>query len=182
MKKRKQPNPDACPSCGHILQVGDYPFCNGTGHETIHSRNASTAPPTIVFRNSKGEYRFPGRDTDKPPRGFQRVELSTQRARDRFEKEYGSKQSSELRDVLYRRQEIWERGLEERKKNLRKIAESSSSEHTKKFIEVCLKDAERRQHAGISQMEAGFHIESNHFSGSNRQPWQDRDTGWKPRK
>jgi len=147
----------------------------------MYSKNATVAAPTVVFRNSKGEYRFPGRDTDKPPRGFQRVELNTQRSRDKFEKEVNARETSKLRDVEYGRREAYKATLAAQLPKLQAIKDASQSEHTKKFIDLCIADGERRLNRSIKD-EAGFHLEHNHLDAQNRQPWNDRDTNWKDRR
>ncbi len=177
MRKPMNHEATVCEHCEKILKVGDYPFCP---HESIYERNASVAPPTVVFRNAKGEYRFPGRDTDKPPRGFQRVELSTQRSRDRFEKEMNTRETEKLRNIEYEKREAYKRTVDLHMPRLLEIKRNSQSEHTKRFIDVCIADSERRLGRSIKD-EAGFRLEHNHMDAQNRVPWQDRDTGWKPK-
>jgi hypothetical protein len=170
-----------CDECGKKLEIGDYPFCGPSGHATIHSRNAVVAAPTVVFRNAKGEYRFPGRDTDKPPRGFQRVELSTQRSRDRFEREMNQRETQKLRDIEYDKKDAYARTVALHRDNLLRIKANSQSEHTKKFVDLCIADSERRMNWSIKD-EAGFHLEHNHMDAQNRSPWNDKDTNWKDRR
>jgi len=171
-----------CDECGKTLEIGDYPFCGPDGHTTIHSRNAQVAAPTVVFKNAKGEYRLPGRDTDRPPRGFERIELRTQRQRDRFEREFGARETSRLHDVEYGRHEAWKQTFAAHKDRLLEIKKRSSSPVTKGFVDACLRDAEQRANRSVGRHESGFMIESNHIDSSNRIPWMDKDTGWKPRK
>lgn len=178
MRKPMNHEATVCNYCERILKVGDYPFCP---HGSIYEKNATTAPPTIVFRNSKGEYRFPGRDTDKPPKGFQRVELNTQRSRDKFEREMNTRETQKLRDIEYDKKEAYKRTVALHMPKLLEIKRNSQSEHTKRFIDVCIADAERRMGRSVKD-EAGFHLEHNHVDAQNRPPWNDRDTNWKDRR
>jgi len=166
-----------CELCNRKVQVGDWPHCP---HGSIYERNATTAAPTVVFRNSKGEYRFPGRDTDKPPRGFQRVELSG-RSADRFEKEMNARETEKLRMVEYGKLEAARHTFAQHKDKLLAIKNNSQSEHTKRFVDLCFADADRRLNRNIKD-EAGFHMEHRHQDASNRAPWQDKDTNWKDRR
>lgn len=168
-----------CNKCGVALVIGDYPFCP---HGSIYNKDAQTASATVVFRNKEGEHRFPGRDTDRPPRGFERIELRTQRQRDAFEREVGKKETARLRDIEYSRREAYKQTFAMHKDRLIEIKNRSQSPHTKRFVDLCLQDAERRMEANVTKAESGFMIESNHIDASNRMAWMDKDTGWKPRK
>lgn len=170
---------EKCEECGIVMEVSDWPFCP---HGSTAGRRAQMAPPTVVFRNQKGEYRFPGRDTDRPPRGFQRVELSTQRSRDKFEKEYGGQQTAKIREIEYLEKAAWEQTFREHEPALRAIKDNSQSAYTKNFVDVCFADAKKRMEKSSGKSESEFRIESNHMNAQNRMPWQDRDTGWKPRR
>lgn len=172
-----------CDECGAKLRVGDYPYCkDGSGHSTMYSRNAQTAAPTVIFRNRRGEYRLPGRDNDKPPRGFERIELRTQRARDAFEREFGARETAKLHDVEYGRREAYKHTFAKSREKLLEIKNRSQSEYTKKFVDLCIADGERRLAQSVGMSEAGFMVESNHMDAQNRVPYQDKATGWKPRR
>jgi hypothetical protein len=171
---------DRCPNCNQIVRIADWPFCP---HGNAYGRDAQVAAPTVVFRNKKGEWRAPGRDTDKPPRGFVRVELKTQRQKDAFEKEIGAIETAKLRAIEYSKHEAYKATVAAHRDNLLRIKANSQSEYTKRFVDVCLADAEKRIAAGGSvRAESGFHIESNHYDATNRPPWEDKDTNWKPKK
>ena len=168
-----------CSKCGQAMQVADWPFCP---HGSTLKRNAMIASPTVVFQNKKGEYRLPGRDTDKPPRGYKKVSLSSQRARDRFEKEFGARENEKLRERLRSDKHAFEMNFAKSRPKLMALLENTRSEYTRRFVEVCFRDAERRQAKDVEHAAAGFMIESNHVDAQNRMPWQDKDTGWKPKR
>ena len=160
--KKKNPNAVICNECKKELRIGDYPFCSPEGHTTIHSRNAIQGEATVVFRNAKGEYRFPGRSTDKVPKGFKRVELTTQRERDKFEKEFGALQTALLREKLHRDAYEREETFAAHRENLKRLKENSQSEYTKRFVDACFAKYEERKQMGPGNAEAGFYIWSNH--------------------
>ncbi len=151
-----------CDTCGAELKIGDYPFCGPSGHTTVYSRNAQQGDATVVFRNAKGEYRFPGRGTDRIPRGFVKVELTTQRERDRFEREFGAQQTALLREKLHNDAKERDDTFAAHRDNLKRIKENGN-EYTKRFVDACLKRQEERERRGPGTSEAGFFIFSNHY-------------------
>ena len=86
-----------------------------------------------------------------------------------------------LRNIEYGKKEAYAQTVALHMPRLLEIKRNSQSEHTKRFIDVCIADSEKRLGRSIKD-EAGFHLEHNHLDAQNRQPWQDKDTGWKPRK
>ena len=80
-----------CSKCGHVMQVGDWPFCGENGHESTYSLNAQRFDPVVVFQDANGNHRVPGRSDVPTPAGYQRVELKTLAEVRRFEREVGVK-------------------------------------------------------------------------------------------
>ena len=165
-----------CDDCGHVMRIGDYPYCP---HESIYVRDAQVATPTVVFRSKSGKYRFPGRANAPTPKGYQRIELNTQRAKDKFEKEFGAAETAKLRENFYREQADWEWKVSQNMAGLEQLRDMSPT--GRMMYEQCMKDIEQRRRREPSG-EAGFYIESNHQYAGNRSAWCDQDTGWKDRK
>jgi hypothetical protein len=91
-----------------------------------------------------------------------------------------ARETSRLHDVEHGRREAYKHTLALHMPKLLAIKKNSQSEHTKRFIDICIADSERRLNRSIKD-EAGFHLEHNHQDAQNRQPWQDKDTQWKPK-
>ncbi len=172
----RENDPEKCSDCGKKLHKGDWPYCP---HGNIWNRDAQVAAPTVVFRNKNGKYRFPGRSNAPTPKGYQRIELSTQRARDKFEREYGAIETAKLRENWYQEQANWEQTLKHNMPGLEKLRDMSPL--GKQYYDQCMADIERRR-AQPPPDSAGFHIETNHFYSQSRDSWCDKDTGWKDRK
>lgn len=74
-----------CSTCGGSYAIGDWPMCGGNPEN--HTRpHGSFAPgdalpftPVVVFKNAKGEMRYPGSSQQAPPPGFVREEITTTR-------------------------------------------------------------------------------------------------------
>lgn len=173
----KRNNSDCiCNNCGAKLRIGDYPFCP---HGNIWARDAQVAAPTVVFRSKSGKYKFPGRADAKTPKGYQRIELNTQRAKDKFEREFGALESAKMRENWAQEQANWEATVAQNMEGLRKLKDMSPQGRL--LYDQCMADMARRRERQAPQ-EAGFYIESNHFYTQSREAWCDQDTGWKDRK
>lgn len=77
-------------SCGHELQVGDWPFCE-SGHSRAPRHDAEWDDHTAVtvFRKPDGSYSYPMRADAPTPSGYERVTLRSMQALQRFEKQAG---------------------------------------------------------------------------------------------
>lgn len=165
-----------CDECKKEIPLGGWPWCP---HGDIWNRSAQVATPTVVFRNKKGKYRFPGRANAPTPKGYERIELGTQRAKDKFEREFGARETAKLRQNWYQEQSAWEQTVEHNRKGLEQLRDMSPQ--GRQLYEQCMQDAENRRRRQPPS-EAGFYIESNHQYTQGREAWCDSDTGWKDRK
>ena len=169
-------DPERCSKCGEKLVKGDWPYCP---HGNARGRDAQVATPTVVFKNKNGKYKFPGRSNAPTPKGYQRIELNTQRARDKFEREFGAAETAKLRENWHQEQIGWEQTLKHNKAGLEYLRDMSPQ--GRQLYDQCMADIAKRREKP-SPGEAGFHIESNHFYTQGREAWCDKDTGWKDRK
>jgi len=165
-----------CDKCGKIIQIGDFPFCP---HGSIYPQPAQPAIPTVIFRSRTGKIRFPGRADTPTPRGYERIELTTQHSRDKFEREYGKQETAKLRENFFQNQANWEATLSHNKKGLESLRDMSPQ--GRQLYDKIQQDIANRR-AKVAPSDAGFYIESSHFDSSNREGWSDHDTGWKERK
>src|SRR5689334_12957391 len=76
----------SCLLCGATLAIGSWPWCP---HGSVLPSDAQPFEAVAIFKNAEGHYIFPGRSSQKPPAGYERVELRTTVAVRKFEAEYG---------------------------------------------------------------------------------------------
>jgi hypothetical protein len=159
-----------CEKCQREIRIGDYPFCNGnpSDHGSVRNRKAEFGPPTIVYKNQKGDCWFPTGPESKAPKGYERHELKTQRDRDHFEREINAKETAKLHERIYRDRAEWESTYGQHSKSLEKAEqELRQAGYEPKLIHECLRDYKQRELEYDRKLrdEAGFHIESNHYYG-----------------
>ena len=78
--------PDACTVCGREMVEGDWPFCNGDMSDHITARSSRNAQRllTVVYENAQGKVWVPTGDSACPPKGYERVELTTLQQVDKY--------------------------------------------------------------------------------------------------
>lgn len=115
-----------CSECNQTISHGDWPFCNkGGGHSPARGSDAQDFIPPMIFRNAEGHVLFPGRSDEKPPKGYEAVELRTSNEIHRFEKEFEGKlrhdhHNEKLLEQL--RQDYYSKPkIEELKRNIKRI-------------------------------------------------------------
>jgi len=178
----------ACSSCGHLLSIGDYPFCP---HGSIYESDALRVAPILVYQNpTTGAFWFPGSNNDptdapSPSSGFsRRLEITSIREMERLEKSMNARLESERADNLayqhraldIKRQELREEN--DAKLRARGITASRIRDLTREYID---RRTEARRRAESSR-RPNFHIQVLAYDASNRQGHADERTGWKERK
>lgn len=78
--------PDTCDTCGREMVEGDWPYCKGDMNDHITRRSSRNAQKllTVVYENSAGKVWVPTSDHARPPKGYERVELTTLQQVDRY--------------------------------------------------------------------------------------------------
>src|SRR4030095_5220433 len=140
-----------CDQCGKLLFKGSWPFCP---HGDVFNRDAQIAAPTVVFRNKSGKYKFPGRSNAPTPKGYERVELNTQRAKDKFEREFGARETAKLKENWAKEQAEWEAKVSENMAGLKQLRDMSPT--GRMMYDRCMQDLEQRR-SKSGPGEAGFY-------------------------
>lgn len=159
-----------CSECGQAINVGDWPYCEkGGGHRRARGGDAMGYIPPVVFRNAEGHTLFPGRSDERPPAGYQAVELRTARQREKFEKEFMERLKNDhqneqlveqLRNDFYSKPRIdaLKQRMETLPPNLRGYAERAIERHNRRSVSY---DAAR--------YEPKTFFEAFHMDASNRE-------------
>ena len=145
-----------CSSCGKRIEIGWWPMCE-QGHEPTRGRDAQDFIPPVVFQNAEGHTLFPGRSDEKPPAGYQAVELRTTSEIRKFEREFGERLHNDeqnnmlleqLRHDFYQRPKAQElrTKLDRLPPNLRAYAEAALARHDRRSFST---DATRQRPAAF---------------------------------
>jgi|SRR2546426_12404272 len=93
-----------CPNCNQEISTGDWPWCLPSGgHEPTRPSNAARFEPVLIFRDSDGQFRFPGSSKEPTPKGSERIELRTTAQVRRFEREMSARQKRQAESKMERR-------------------------------------------------------------------------------
>src|SRR5439155_4833023 len=93
-----------CKHCGEHIEIGSWPWCvPGRGHESTRRSNVSRFDPVVIFKDSDGQYRFPGNASDPTPKGSERIELRTTAQVRRFEHEMSAREKRQAESKMERR-------------------------------------------------------------------------------
>jgi hypothetical protein len=129
----------------------------------------------VVHRDKEGNYRFPGSDTARIPKGFERVELKTIKEVEKFEREVSVNQNREA--SMHRENEerffapMRSKSRSELREHMNGI--SALGRDFARFA-IAMNNA-RKKRTG----DTNFHVEILHQDASNREAHRDESTGWK---
>ena len=172
---------DQCPQCHQTLQIGDHPFCP---HGSILPERAQRFAPIVYFRSPDGKIRLPMRANSRPPKGYEKVELSTRRQVERFEREMNQRERAEHDQIHHEKSQRdlpITRLRQEANDRLRQLS-ANFTPQGREAVAYLLEKAHRESQSPTPSYDPGFHVEIMHHNQSNRDPWSDRDTGWKDRR
>ncbi len=180
-----QPSPsiDTCPTCGGELIIGSYPFCNGNpaDHETVRTRMAQSIQGTVYFENAKGEIRFPPSANSPLPAGFEKKELTTLRAADKFMREQNEREKVRAEEATSNERRYWKEVYAQGASRLESMLRAGQLTGDRAvYAENAIR--QMRNYQGKKVQDPGFYIEPLVYDSSNRESWCGPDTGWKERK
>lgn len=78
--------PDVCSVCGREMVQGDWPYCKGNMSDHITARSSRNAArvKTILYEGPNGEVWVPTSEGAKPPKSYERVELTSLQQVDKY--------------------------------------------------------------------------------------------------
>lgn len=163
-----------CSECKQTINIGDWPYCGKDGgHSPARGRDAQDFIPPVIFKNAEGNVLFPGRSDERPPAGYEAVELRTSAEVHRFEREFskrlmkehqGEKLTEQLRHDYYSAPKIkaLKENLDRLPSNLRGYAERAIERADRRSI-----SADAARHRPVAFFEAF------HFDARNRERCDD---------
>src|SRR2546427_11654713 len=89
-----------CSYCGQPLEIGRWPHCP---HGWVRGARAQNFDPVVIFRDSDGQYRFPGSSKESTPKGSQRIELRTTAQVRKFEREMSAREKRHAESKMEKR-------------------------------------------------------------------------------
>lgn len=164
-----------CLHCGKVLAIGDWPYCP---HESIYPQGAAHFDPVVVHKDGQGNYRFPGSPDALVPPGFERVELRTTAEIRRMERDV-NRGEGERHDGAQAREEGFYAGLKAQRRSELRAAMTHMTPTGRAFAEEAMRQTDERPRG---RFDANFHVEAFSQDASNREPYRDEATGWRPRK
>jgi len=180
-----------CKNCKAKLEVGMFPFCKGNPADHGQPARRAGFRPVVVFRDSAGNVSFPGRSDAKPPKGFERVELTTIRQMEQFERTFNASERSRNQRYVEREQQMSEEARSKLRSDLRNgfsqrmpdgtLKTLPGIKHMSSFGRAMAEAAMRRTDEMPRKNGNGsdFFLEVLHKDQSNRAIYRDRDTDWK---
>lgn len=174
---------EICPVCGGELIVGSYPFCKGnpSDHDTVRTRMAQSIQGTVYFENAAGDIRFPTSRNAKPPTGFEKKELTTLRAADRFMREQNARENLRAEENIGHEKKYWKEVYAEGANRLESLLRAGRLTGDRAvYAENAIR--KMRNYQGKKVQDSGFFIEPLVYDSSNRESWCGPETGWKERK
>ena len=169
-----------CNKCGELVHVGDWFNCP---HESIVLKRLSQPPPIVVYRNVKGDIKFPGRSNQPIPKrlrdlGYQRVEIPFNQVH-HLESEMNSVEKRRYEEYKRKESESFGSIRQQMNSELRQLAQNFSPEG-QDMVRECMKRYSEK--SSCPSYDPGFHLDILHNDSSSRDPWCDKDTGWKNRR
>jgi hypothetical protein len=131
--------------------------------------------PIVIHVGKDGNFRFPGHENARVPKGFNRVELKTLSEIAAFERQMNQKLSSEAARHIENEEKHFQRVRDRERSDLRQKMQSFS-ERGKAFAQFCIDENNRRRR---KKSDVGFQVDILNNNSSNREPHRDQETGWK---
>lgn len=119
--------PNVCEVCGREMVEGDWPYCKGDMNDHITQRSSRNAARlrTVFYESSEGEVWVPTGPNAQPPKGWERVELTSLQQVDKYMSQV-NKVRNEIADYhLEQERQQWFDHL----KSVRRDMESHSFTH-----------------------------------------------------
>jgi hypothetical protein len=134
------------------MDFGQFPFCP---HDYIRGANASRFRPVVYFIDKSGNKRFPGNDSEKPPKGFERAELRTISEVRKFEKDM-NRTERERWDRHKIREEMTFGPMRQQSRSELITMMKSFSNLGKDFARTAMKNNDEKRRGDF---DANFHVE-----------------------
>src|SRR5947209_5447154 len=133
-----------CRECGQKIRIGDWPFPEpGGGHKPLRASDAQHFDPVVVYRDSDGQFRFPGSSKEPTPKGSERIELRTTAQVRRFERQMSARQKRQAESKMERRDAFFSELQRRNRSELRQRMQHMSA-RGREFAEMAMKRGDER--------------------------------------
>lgn len=132
----------------------------------------------VVHITDTGEYRLPGSADAKVPKHCRKIEFTSIREVEAFERKMNTKMRSEAQIHNANERAHFDPIYAKNRSELRQAMQKMSP-YGRDFAELAMKMNDEKPQ---KKSDVGFHCEVLHFDQSNREPHRDERTGWQPRK
>ena len=163
--------------------------CGGTmrWHRVVYGqrpmgRDAQPFDPVTLFRDPtapEGQYRVPGWNDEKPPAGYEKVEIKTIREWEAVTRQMSVHGRRVAEEAYHEKQQAIDKVRAEQRAELRNEMRHWHGE-ARAFAEAALARSEARKPRPMPTGEVISH--ALEYDSSNREPWRDERTGWRGRK
>lgn len=134
---------------------------------------AQSFDPVLVFRDKSGHYRYPGRNSERAPKGYEPIYLRTGSEVRKFEREINQSERKRYFEHKERQEKRFEPWLKSSRSDLRQRMQSMS-EYGKEIAAAAMMENDRN--SGIDyRFDPQFHVNAFSFDASNREFQTDRD-------
>ena len=156
------------------------PKCRKSSEQVLLPASAHTffETPIVVHVAKDGTFRCPGHTNAKCPAGYERRELRTVRDVEAFERHANAR----IRSEAGQHQENEERFYSQVRKKLRGELRQEMQHFSNFGRDLARFVMAHNDSRNKDVKDAGFHVEVLHYDQTNRDPYRDRETGWKERK
>lgn len=172
----------SCATCGRFLLMGSYPFCGRvgpSGHGQVFAENAQRMDPIVVHYNPATQsYRFPGATDTRVPDGFERRELRNFSEVRRFQKHWNGLERKRVERAVYGDLARIDAINAQNRPELR-MAMQHMSPQMRDFAQFCM---DRNDASRPRMFDPGVMVEAMEYDRSNRDPHNDKRTGWRDRR
>lgn len=168
-----------CDKCQRVLRIGDFPMCNGNklDHGPLRKKMAQSSGVIVMYQSVADPSKVwnPGIDTPsrtrQAPPGYQRIELKTQRERDKWERERGKILG--VSHAAAHREMVSEHSAQQREM-LARLSQIPCTTPQEKQARAMV---ERRisESRGVARPMNESYIEVNHYDQSNRDGHRGQD-------
>jgi hypothetical protein len=170
-----------CPWNGDT-EVGGIKILTLSCKETTEQTYTPSRPkdwaikPIVVHVGEGGAFRFPAHENAPVPKGFNRVELKSISEIESFERKANQRLTAEASIHLEREEQHFAKLQEKLRSELRQRMQTMSP-FGRDFAQFVIDQNNKR---GRKKSDVGFHVDILHNDSSNREPYRDEQTKWKP--
>lgn len=134
---------------------------------------AQSFDPVLIFRDASGHYRYPGRNSEAPPAGYEAVYLRTTSEVRKFEREINRKERERYFAHKERNEKRFEQWTKEARSELRQKMQHMSP-YGRALAEAAMRQNDSQPSVN-TRFDPQFRIEAFSQDASNREAQYDRD-------